>query len=258
MKWRIAIAILYVVGAVAAGTIYYTSEAKADPEGEKIVSADAANEYETKIEGLQSRLDDVCARLVKSEAEKAELKSDRDALQEEIERLNSEADARVKEEEERQAEEARLAEEEARAAEEETVASEEEEEEEAAAAEEDSADAEETLETGGSEEGGPYYTYKVNTESDPLRLYRKKTEGEQKELLPKGYRGYVISVGEKSDVRALILYKGKLYYASKAHLKLTEIDAEDYPEELSGLSEEDIGKKFFKGKAIGIEKDNRS
>ncbi len=65
------------------------------------------------------------------------------------------------------------------------------------------------------------YTYKVNTSSGMLSLYDIPHGGSPVGNIPKGETGEVVSLGADTDNRALIVYEGKTYYASKKFLIIT-------------------------------------
>ncbi len=230
MDWKKIIAAIYIVAAIVAGVVFTAGTFASGTTATEQENEDlkALEESRTKITQLESQLDEMASKVNEAENERASLEVEKEDLAKEVETLKAEAETKA-------AEEAKAAEEEA-AKEEEDKKSEEEEKKE------------------DKEKEGPFYTYKINTSSGPLRLYSKKSGGSSTARAPKGYKGYVIDTGKSSDRRALILYKGKLYYASKSLLKLTEIDADDYPDKVAALSASDIGEKFFRGKAVGIEK----
>ncbi len=235
MKWKTVITVLYIAGAAAAGAVFINAETKGvESPAVSSVSPDTGEDYKKQIDILTAKVSELNESLSRTETENDDLIFERNALQSEVDRLTLEAETKA-------AEEAAAAETEAEA--------EEAEAEEEAAGEEAAADAETE-----KEENGTYYTYKINTSSEPLNLYRKKNGGKPVNSIPRGYIGYVISLGEEKDNRALILFEGKLYYASKSYMKFTGIAAEDYPDELLSLSASDIGTTFFDGKAIGIER----
>ena len=75
-----------------------------------------------------------------------------------------------------------------------------------------------------------------------LTLHRTKTEqGDSLGDIPEGYTGYVIKDPEPNDHRTLVEYEGLIGYASNMYIVKTEISAEEYPEELLSVTEEDAG-----------------
>ena len=232
MDFKKIIVAVYVVGAIVAGVIFTSGifaaqNAVADKAAQENVTSDEDKE---KMIKLENQLDDLAVKLNTAEGERASLEVEKEDLARQVEDLKRELDAaKAQEAEEAKADDAESGED---------------------------AEAEEEEDSTEKKNKGPYYTYKINTSSGPLRLYKKKSGGSSSSRAPKGYKGYVIDMGSSRDHRALILFKGKLYYASKSLIKTTEIDAEDYPDKVAALSADDIGEEFFKGKAVGIEKDN--
>ena len=231
MDFKKIIVAVYVVGAIVAGVIFTSGifaaqNAVADKAAQENVTSDEDKE---KMIKLQNQLDDLAVKLNAAEGERASLEVEKEDLARQVEDLKRELDAAKAQE----AEEAKADDESG-----------------------EDAEAEEEEDSTEKKNKGPYYTYKVNTSSAPLRLYNKKSGGSSSGRAPKGYVGYVVDMGSSRDNRVLILFKGELHYASKSLLKLSEIDAEDYPDKVAALSADDIGEEFFKGKAVGIEKDN--
>ena len=225
MDWKKIIAAIYIVAAIVAGVVFTAGTFASGTTATEQENEDlkALEESRTKITQLESQLDEMASKVNEAENERASLEVEKEDLAKEVETLKAEAETKAAEE---------------------------------AAKEEEDKKSEEEEKKEDKEKEGPFYTYKINTSSGPLRLYSKKSGGSSTARAPKGYKGYVIDTGKSSDRRALILYKGKLYYASKSLLKLTEIDADDYPDKVAALSASDIGEKFFRGKAVGIEKKN--
>ena len=232
-NWKILIVVLYLVCAVAAGVVFSNGVFTVDNAAEK----KAAEEQSA----LQAKLDEANVKLEEAERNITDLENAKSDLVKQVNELESAAaEAEAKAEEE-----AKKAEEEAKAQEE--AKAEEEKAKEEAKAKED-AEAEE------EEEAGPFYKYKIITNSGPLRLYNKKSGGSATGRAPKGYVGYVIDKGKDSENRALILYKGGVYYASKSLMKISEKKPDKYTSKVAKLSADNIGEKVFKGKAIGFEK----
>ena len=231
-NWKIIIIVLYLVCAVVAGVVFHNGIFIADNASEKTAEEQSA---------LQAKLDEANVKLEEAERNITDLENAKSDLVKQVNELESAAaEAEAKAEEE-----AKKAEEEAKAQEE--AKAEEEKAKEEAKAKED-AEAEE------EEEAGPFYKYKIITGSGPLRLYNKKSGGSATARAPKDYVGYVIDKGKDSENRALILYKGGVYYASKSLMKISEKKPDKYTSKVAKLSADNIGEKVFKGKAIGFEK----
>lgn len=234
MDWKKILIAVYVIGAIAAGAVLANMPAE-DPAVTKAKQEAEAAKAETgaEIEKLTLQLQDTESKLSEAETANTTLETEKADLEKQLN------DMKVAEEEAaRKAEEEKAKEEKEKA------------KKEKAEKKKSKEKKKETKKT------GTYYTYKVNIQSGNLKLYTTKSGETQESRVPKGYKGYVISKGSDSDARALILYKGKLYYASKSLLDIKKIDADDYPDKVAKLTADDIGEKFFDGKAVGIEKNN--
>ena len=99
------------------------------------------------------------------------------------------------------------------------------------------------------EKNGTYYTYRVTMSPDSLLFYPSEEGGEAIGSVPSGSCGYVIR--KTGSSRSLILYRGKVGYCSNMYLEMTQIPAEEYPDALVGLGEDDIGTLLFGGSAAG-------
>lgn len=135
--------------------------------------------------------------------------------------------------------EAAKAEEEAKKAEEEAAAAE------AAKAEEEAKKAEEEAKAAEEfkakkEEGAPYYSVEVTGNLNMLNVYDVAENGEPIGNVNKGEKGYLIE--ETDGHRDLIYIDGKIVYASKMYLTLTEIPTDEYPDELLEVTADDAGK----------------
>lgn len=97
-----------------------------------------------------------------------------------------------------------------------------------------------------------YYTYKVTGIGSSLTLHGTKTQkNDSIDEIPEGYHGYVIEMPATGDKRTLIIYKGKVGYASNMYLTISDIPASEYPEELKTVTAEDAGQDITDGKEAG-------
>ncbi|MCR5467322.1 MAG: hypothetical protein K6F37_00035, partial [Lachnospiraceae bacterium] len=210
MKWKYVIALLYIIGAVAAGGIYTatnerTVSASENKEAESItddsLSSDAADNFYKK------QLDDALEQLSEAEQEKSTMEAKLESLSEENKALLEEITTA-------KAEKNDAAEDGDSDSENDSEAEENSDDKDTSDKDSESdIDAEDLASTGEYE-----YTYTVNTGSSPLNLYSAEHGGSPVGKIPKGTTGYVVEVGEASVNRALILYDGKTYYASKSFL----------------------------------------
>ena len=97
------------------------------------------------------------------------------------------------------------------------------------------ADLEETAETSNLREG-PFYKYTITADFG-LNIYDDPDvptgQGNIIGVIPAGTTGYAIAQGNR---RTLIDYNGKLGYVSNTYTSLTEVSAEEYPNELKSIT----------------------
>ena len=87
---------------------------------------------------------------------------------------------------------------------------------------------------------GPYYSYTITSDFD-LNFYDDPDTPTGNEgvlgVIPSGTTGYAIDKGNR---RTLIEYEGRFGYVSNAYVRLTEVDASEYPQELKNITWENV------------------
>ena len=83
---------------------------------------------------------------------------------------------------------------------------------------------------------GPFYQYRITADFG-LNMYDDPDvptgQGNIIGVIPAGTTGYAIAQGNR---RTLVDYNGKLGYVSNTYTSLTEVSAEEYPEELKSIT----------------------
>lgn len=112
--------------------------------------------------------------------------------------------------------------------------------------EEDLSDEEEALKEEETEEEsaavlreGPYYQYTIVSDFD-LNMYNAQdtpTGSGVIGVIPKGTTGYAIEQGSR---RTLIEYEGNYAYVSNTYTQLSEVSADEYPNELKNITMENV------------------
>ncbi len=111
--------------------------------------------------------------------------------------------------------------------------------------EEDLSDEEDALKEEAEEESaaylreGPYYQYTIVSDFD-LNMYNAQdtpTGSGVIGVIPKGTTGYAIEQGSR---RTLIEYEGNYAYVSNTYTQLSEVSADEYPNELKNITMENV------------------
>ncbi len=86
---------------------------------------------------------------------------------------------------------------------------------------------------------GPYYQYTIVSDFD-LNMYNAQdtpTGSGVIGVIPKGTTGYAIEQGSR---RTLIEYEGNYAYVSNTYTQLSEVSADEYPNELKNITMENV------------------
>ena|GEM_PF-6693162 len=119
-------------------------------------------------------------------------------------------------------------------------------EEEKAKKEEEKAKKEEEKAKKEKEAKGPFYAVEcLGYNGGGLTLHKNPTgEGDSLGTIAIGTKGYMIGSSSSGKQRRLVYIDGKVGYISKTCTEVTEIPADEYPDMLLSITEEDIGSEF--------------
>ncbi len=119
-------------------------------------------------------------------------------------------------------------------------------EEEEAKAEEEKAKKEEEKAKKEKEAKGPFYAVEcLGYKGVGLTLHKNPTgDGDSLGTIAIGAKGYMIGSSSSGKQRRLVYIDGKVGYISKTCTEVTEIPADEYPDMLLSITEEDVGSEI--------------